>query len=122
MSNGSLESMASDDGAAAAASDLTLVGVLRAVADPVRLRIVQTLADEGPRGKCGEHWDFGIHKSTMTHHFRILREAGLTRTTVTGRTHTVELRRAELDARFPGLIDALTAEGRSPGAGASGNS
>ena len=44
----------------------------------------------------------------MTHHFRTLREAGLTRTVVAGRTHTVELRRDELDARFPGLIDALT--------------
>ncbi|GAA0525378.1 metalloregulator ArsR/SmtB family transcription factor [Paractinoplanes ferrugineus] len=99
--------MASDD-AAPDPIDLTLVDVLRAMADPIRLRIVQTLAAGGPHGKCGEHWNFGVHKSTMTHHFRILREAGLTRTTVTGRTHTIELRRAELDARFPGLIDALT--------------
>jgi DNA-binding transcriptional ArsR family regulator len=88
---------------------ITLVDVLRAVADPIRLRIVQTLADGRPHGKCGEHWDFGVHKSTMTHHFRTLREAGLTHTTVTGRTHTIELRRSELEARFPGLIDALTA-------------
>ncbi|GIF17414.1 DNA-binding transcriptional ArsR family regulator [Actinoplanes tereljensis] len=87
--------------------DAALVEVLRAVADPIRLRIVQTLADGHPHGKCGTHWDFGVHKSTMTHHFRILREAGLTRTTVTGRTHTIELRRDELDARFPGLIQAL---------------
>ncbi|MEU4240465.1 helix-turn-helix transcriptional regulator [Actinoplanes sp. NPDC026619] len=87
--------------------DAALVDVLRAVADPIRLRIVQTLADGRAHGKCGTHWDFGVHKSTMTHHFRILREAGLTRTTVTGRTHTIELRRDELDARFPGLIAAL---------------
>jgi DNA-binding transcriptional ArsR family regulator len=86
----------------------TLVEVLRAVADPIRLRIVRTLADGHPHGKCGEHWNFGVHKSTMTHHFRILREAGLTRTTVTGRTHTIELRLDELEARFPGLIAALT--------------
>ena len=68
----------------------------------------------GPGGEAGRenrgtHWDFGVHKSTMTHHFRALREAGLTRTVVSGRTHTIELRRDELDARFPGLIDALTA-------------
>lgn len=88
--------------------EASLVDVLRAVADPIRLRIVQTLADGLPHGKCGTHWDFGVHKSTMTHHFRILREAGLTRTVVTGRTHTIELRRAELEARFPGLLDALT--------------
>jgi DNA-binding transcriptional ArsR family regulator len=91
-----------------AEEDAALVDVLRAVADPIRLRIVQTLADGRPHGKCGTHSDFGVHKSTMTHHFRILREAGLTRTTVTGRTHTIELRRDELDARFPGLIEALT--------------
>ena len=88
--------------------DLTLVDVLRAVADPIRLRIVQVLADGEPHAKCGEHWNFGVHKSTMTHHFRTLREAGLTRTTVTGRTHTIELRRDELESRFPGLIEALT--------------
>ncbi|SCG72781.1 ArsR/SmtB family transcription factor [Micromonospora humi] len=91
------------------ASDHDLVDVLRAVADPIRLRIVQTLADGRPHGKCGTHWDFGVHKSTMTHHFRILREAGLTRTIVTGRSHSIQLCREELDARFPGLIDALTA-------------
>jgi DNA-binding transcriptional ArsR family regulator len=89
-------------------SGITLVDVLRAVADPIRLRIVQTLADGAPHAKCGAHWNFGVHKSTMTHHFRTLREAGLTRTTVTGRTHTIELRRDELESRFPGLLDALT--------------
>jgi DNA-binding transcriptional ArsR family regulator len=89
-------------------SAITLVDVLKAVADPIRLRIVQTLADGDSHGKCGQHWDFGVHKSTMSHHFRLLREAGLTRTTVTGRTHTIELRRDELNVHFPGLIDALT--------------
>ncbi|MGI5174938.1 ArsR/SmtB family transcription factor [Dactylosporangium sp. CA-152071] len=101
--------MAREDDAMPDIADVTMVDVLRAVADPIRLRIVQTLADGLPHGKCGTHWDFGVHKSTMTHHFRTLRDAGLTRTVVAGRTHTVELRRDELDARFPGLIDALTA-------------
>src|SRR4051794_25372057 len=99
--------MAGNDDAMPDIADVTMVGVLRAVADPIRLRIVQTLADGLPHGKCGAHWDFGVHKSTMTHHFRTLREAGLTRTVVTGRTHTIELRRDELDACSPGLIDAL---------------
>ncbi|WP_271188962.1 ArsR/SmtB family transcription factor [Dactylosporangium matsuzakiense] len=56
----------------------------------------------------------GVHKSTMTHHFRTLRQAGLTRTVVAGRTHTIELRRDELDIRFPGLIDALTGDATPP--------
>ncbi|AGL19030.1 helix-turn-helix transcriptional regulator [Actinoplanes sp. N902-109] len=100
--------MASDDDPVPDLSGIALIDVLRAVADPIRLRIVQTLADGEPHAKCGRHWDFGVHKSTMTHHFRLLRQAGLTRTTVTGRTHTIELRRAEVEARFPGLLDALT--------------
>ncbi len=103
--------MASDDDPAPEMSGVTMVDVLRAVADPIRLRIVQTLADGRPHPKCSAEWGFGVHKSTMTHHFRILRQAGLTRTTVTGRTHTIELRRDELGASFPGLIDALTPAG-----------
>jgi DNA-binding transcriptional ArsR family regulator len=99
--------MASDDFPVPVMTDVAMVDVLRAVADPIRLSIVRTLADGRPHPKCSEEWGFGVHKSTMTHHFRTLRRAGLTRTTVTGRTHTVELRRAELDARFPGLIEAI---------------
>ncbi|MEV8515078.1 ArsR family transcriptional regulator [Dactylosporangium sp. NPDC051484] len=99
--------MTGDDDSVPDMSGVTMVNVLRAVADPIRLRIVQTLADGEQHAKCGTHWDFGVHKSTMTHHFRILRQAGLTRTTVTGRTHTIVLRRDELNVRFPGLIDAL---------------
>ncbi|WP_089155537.1 ArsR/SmtB family transcription factor [Micromonospora sp. NBS 11-29] len=109
--------MASDEGVP---SGVDLVDVLRAVADPIRLRIVQTLADGRPHGKCGAHWDFGVHKSTMTHHFRILREAGMTRTIVTGRTHSIQLCRDELDARFPGLIEALTVDCRARSVGTTG--
>jgi hypothetical protein len=48
----------------------------------------------------------------LSHHFKAMREAGLTRTLVDGRTHAIQLRRTELDARFPGLIEALVAGGR----------
>ena len=48
-----------------------------------------------------------MHKSTLTHPFKTLRAAGLTRAIVDGRTHAIQLRRSELDARFPGLIEAL---------------
>ena len=90
-------------------ADVTLVGVMRALSDPTRLRIVQQLADGEEHAKSGEVWGFDVHKSTMAHHFKILREAGITRTVVTGRTHSIQLRRSELDTKFPGLIDALVA-------------
>ena len=52
-------------------------------------------------------WGVDIQKSTMAYHFKTLREAGVTRTIVSGRTHEIQLRRSELDDRFPGLITAL---------------
>jgi len=88
-------------------SGVELVDVLRALADPIRLTIVTVLADGEPHPKSAPEWGFDVQKSTLAHHFKALREAGITRTIVDGRTHAIQLRRTELDARFPGLIDAL---------------
>jgi len=46
-------------------------------------------------------------KSTMTHHFKVLRDAGIIYTQIEGREHQTSLRRKELDARFPGLLDSI---------------
>ena len=89
--------------------DVTLVDVLRAVSDPIRLQIVQVLADGVEHPKTTDVWGFEVQKSTMAHHFKSLREAGITRTIVDGRNHSIQLRREELDRKFPGLIDALVA-------------
>ncbi len=50
-----------------------------------------------------------MQKSALAYHFKELREAGITNTIVNGRTHEIQLRREELDQRFPGLIAALVA-------------
>jgi DNA-binding transcriptional ArsR family regulator len=84
-----------------------LVDVLRALGDPIRLQMLRVLADGEPHPKSMEEWPFDIQKSTMSHHFKTMREAGLTETLVEGRTHGIRLRRAELDARFPGLVASL---------------
>lgn len=84
-----------------------LVDILRALSDPTRLRMVQILADGNRHPKTPADWGFDLQKSTLAHHFRALREAGVTRTIVEGRSHSIQLRRAELDEKFPGLIDAL---------------
>ncbi|CAM3624059.1 Transcriptional regulator [Bordetella sputigena] len=88
-----------------APEDFVLERIFHALSDPVRLEIVQHLSrvDEAT---CGE-LDGGRPKSSMSHHFRILREAGLVRTSVAGKVHQNSLRRAELDGRFPGLVDAI---------------
>ncbi len=86
---------------------LDLTTVLQALGDPVRLQIVRTLAgcDEQT---CGS-FDLGVGKATRSHHFRVLREAGVTRTRVEGTHRHVSLRREDLDARFPGLLGAVLA-------------
>jgi DNA-binding transcriptional ArsR family regulator len=90
------------------ATELDLSDVLQALADPVRRSIVERLAREG-EVPCG---GFGltITKSTRTYHFRILREAGLIDQREEGNRKLNTLRRAELDARFPGLLEAVLAE------------
>jgi DNA-binding transcriptional ArsR family regulator len=90
--------------------EVELVDLLRAVADPVRLQMVRVLADGEPHPKTLTEWGADVQKSTMAHHFKTLREAGLTNTIVNGRTHDIQLRRAELDQRFPGLIAALLSD------------
>ena len=86
---------------------LQLTTVLQALGDPVRLRIVRTLAaaEEGER-TCGT-FELGVSKATRSHHFRVLRESGVTHTRVEGTHRHVSLRRDDLEARFPGLLDAV---------------
>jgi DNA-binding transcriptional ArsR family regulator len=87
--------------------DLTLAAVMAALSDPMRVAIVRRLAAEGER-TCGT-FDLGISKATRSHHFRVLREAGLTHTRAEGTHRHVSLRRDAVDARFPGLLSAILA-------------
>jgi DNA-binding transcriptional ArsR family regulator len=90
---------------------LELPGVLHALSDPQRLQIVRTLADSETPCPCGSI-KLGVAKSTMTHHYRVLRESGVIRQHREGTTKLTELRREDLDARFPGLIDAVLSSDR----------
>ncbi|WP_213816717.1 helix-turn-helix transcriptional regulator [Glaciihabitans sp. dw_435] len=93
-----------------ATAELQLVDVLRALADPVRLDVVRLLGDGMAHCKGREDWNFGVQKSTMSHHLRILREAGVTDVTIDGRDHWIRLRREDLEARFPGLITGVLSD------------
>ena len=90
------------------ADQLTLERIFHALSDPARLAIVRHLARVGT-ATCGE-LDGGRPKSSMSHHFRILREAGLIHTQTEGAIHQNALRRDDLGARFPGLLDAILAQ------------
>ncbi|SEL52351.1 transcriptional regulator, ArsR family [Pseudoxanthomonas sp. GM95] len=91
-------------------STFALERIFHALSDPARLDIVRHL-DSVERATCGE-LEFGRPKSSMSHHFRILREAGLVHTQTAGTTHLNTLRRQELDARFPGLLGAVLKQPR----------
>ncbi len=89
-------------------NELTLERIFHALSDPARLEIVRHLA-RVEAATCGE-LDGGRPKSSMSHHFRILRDAGLVVTRTSGTVHQNSLRAAELNARFPGLLKAILAQ------------
>jgi DNA-binding transcriptional ArsR family regulator len=88
-------------------ADIRLEAVLHACSDPIRLLIIQALASDAAPS-CGQI-GLACSKSTATHHFRVLREAGVITQYYRGTAKVNELRRADLDAVFPGLLDALLA-------------
>ena len=88
-------------------ADLTLVSVLHALADPTRLAIVATLRVD-PERPCGT-FPVRVAPSTLTHHFRVLRDAGVIRQRDDGNRRWTTLRLDDLESRFPGLIDAVLA-------------
>jgi DNA-binding transcriptional ArsR family regulator len=88
-----------------ARDQIELGAVLHALSDPVRLRIVATLADTGEQ-TCGSI-ELPVAKSTCTHHFRVLREAGVISQREVGTSRVNSLRREDIDARFPGLLRTI---------------
>jgi DNA-binding transcriptional ArsR family regulator len=87
--------------------EIELAAVLHALSDPVRLRIVAALA-KAPESEhtCGS-FEVPVTKSTCTHHFKVLREAGVIRQRQEGTTRLNSLRRDDLEARFPGLLETV---------------
>src|SRR5690348_6089784 len=84
-----------------------LVTVLAALADRWRLAAVRALALGDDAAYCGQLMQeagFNVSKSTVSHHMRVLREAGITRTRVIGSRRYVSLRRDVMNSRFPGLL------------------
>jgi DNA-binding transcriptional ArsR family regulator len=91
-----------------ATETLDLATIMRTLGDPLRLEIVRLLADDKPR-VCNELSSaLGIPASTGSYHLKLLREAGVTRTRAQGTLRQITLRRDDLEARFPGLVDVLT--------------
>jgi DNA-binding transcriptional ArsR family regulator len=89
---------------------IQLVDVFAALGHPVRAQIVRALSS-GEELFCGEVVP-GVPKSTLTAHWRALREAGVIHQRPEGRKLFIRLRKDDLDARFPGLLDLILTEER----------
>jgi DNA-binding transcriptional ArsR family regulator len=91
-----------------ATEDISLAGVLGALADPMRLRIVSNMLKKNDCMSCSEAAPCpNMAKSTLSHHFRILREAGIIRTGKEGVENRNFLRIDDINVRFPGLLKQI---------------
>jgi DNA-binding transcriptional ArsR family regulator len=100
-----------------AIGDLDLPDVLAALADPGRLATVRALDRQQSEIACAQLQaaaGLDLTKSTMSHHLKVLREAGVTHTKVIGVHRYVTLRRDDLDQIFPGLLDAVIGTSSRP--------
>ncbi|RPE43099.1 ArsR family transcriptional regulator [Streptomyces sp. Ag109_O5-1] len=103
-------------------SEVSLQQVLEALVDPVRRMVVSQLARAGEDKSCGT-FDAPVSLSTLTHHFNVLREAGVIRQYYVGTTKMNALRTDEMEQRFPGLLSAVLAAAlaKESGSTAGGN-
>ncbi|MEY7970370.1 ArsR/SmtB family transcription factor [Saccharomonospora xinjiangensis] len=91
-------------------AEMTLQAVLSALADPLRRKVIRDLVNDQPGAeRTCVSFELGVSKSTLTHHFRVLRESGLVYQVNRGNSRKVTLRRHDIESRFPGLL-ALVAE------------
>jgi DNA-binding transcriptional ArsR family regulator len=91
-------------------NDVPLASVLHALSDPTRLAIVRKLDEDLSKGEglaCNCASPEELPRATVSNHFTVLRSAGLVESRKQGTMVINRLRRQEVDARFPGLLDAV---------------
>ncbi|AQX54503.1 metalloregulator ArsR/SmtB family transcription factor [Priestia flexa] len=87
-------------------SEIRLTSILHALSDPNRLRIVQCLGKR-KESHCSYYQTLNVSKSTLSHHFKVLREAGVIKVRIEGTQHFYSLRIEDLEELFPGLLSAV---------------
>ncbi|MDD5199402.1 MAG: helix-turn-helix transcriptional regulator [Terrimicrobiaceae bacterium] len=93
---------------------VSLPVVMQALSDPWRLKIVRQLLGAGEAEFTCSDFPMDVSKATRSHHFQVLREAGLVRMRSAGNTCRTSLRREEFEKRFPGLLAVVAASGSRP--------
>lgn len=87
-------------------SEMKLTNVCHALGDPLRMKIVLCLARTGERN-CSAFEADHVSKSTLSHHVKTLREAGVITPRIEGKQHFYSIRWDDMNKCFPGLLDAL---------------
>ncbi|KOG41720.1 ArsR/SmtB family transcription factor [Streptomyces resistomycificus] len=87
--------------------DVSVLTALSALADPVRIQLVRELAGSADWTRSCGSFDVPVGKAALSHHFSVLRGAGLVEQRDQGPKRVNRLRREEFEARFPGLLDLL---------------
>ena len=86
--------------------EVQLTDIMYALSDPARVEIVRMIASKGKPMTCGE-LDGDRPKSSMSHHFKILRDSGIVETLIDGKEHWNSLRTAEIEKKFPGILKSV---------------
>lgn len=88
--------------------DISLETVLQALSDPCRVAIVRALLRAKGRALACNEVRLDVSKATRSHHFEVLRAAGIITTKVEGTKRLTSLRRKEFNQRFPGLLKLVS--------------
>ncbi|WP_406838347.1 ArsR/SmtB family transcription factor [Streptomyces sp. AHU1] len=90
--------------------EVPVLTALAALADPVRIRLVRELAGSPEWSRSCGSFDVPVGKAALSHHFAVLRGAGLVEQRDEGPKRVNRLRRTEFEARFPGLLTLVLRE------------
>jgi len=88
--------------------DISLATVMQALSDPCRIAIVHELLQADGRALACNEVPLDISKATRSHHFEVLRDAGIIATRVAGTKCMTSLRTTELNKQFPGLLKLIS--------------
>lgn len=87
-------------------NEVKLSYILHALSDPIRIQIVKFLAEEGEQ-HCSAFTQYTLKKSTLSHHYKVLRESGIIALRIQGRHYYYSVRETDLNNRFPTLLSLI---------------
>lgn len=86
--------------------EIEITDIMYGLSDPARVEIVRLIAQAGKPLTCGE-LNCDRPKSSMSHHFKILRDTGIIETSIEGKEHLNSLRSTEIEKKFPGILKSI---------------